>query len=205
MSTTNWGNTRPALNGYNDSYLRPAMGTSFSAPLVAGTVGLMMTMQPTMSVSDIKSALMDSATPFPTRDPGGAITAPMCVSINDETYQGTCYCTTSTCGAGMLNAAAAVAKVAPPLVQITPSSTSARVGSNIVLNSAGSAARAGRSIVSYEWSILNPQGVVEFVGVTTGTVATIRLIRPSPFTVRLTVTDSAGYRSQEQVALSVLR
>lgn len=205
MSTTNWGSTRPTLNGYSDSYLRPAMGTSFSTPLVAGTVALMMSVQPTMSVSDLKAALMDSATPFPTTDPGGASTAPMCVSVNDEPYQGACYCTTSTCGAGMLNAAAAVAKVAPPLVQITPSSTSARVGSNIVLNSAGSAARSGRTIVSYEWSIVNPQGVVEFVGVTTGTVATIRLIRPSPFTVRLTVTDSAGYRSQEQVALSVMR
>ncbi|WP_164886617.1 S8 family peptidase [Piscinibacter defluvii] len=116
LTTTNTGTQAPVTdaNGgstYSDGLLRPTLGTSFSAPLVAGTVALMLAVEPDLTPAQVRSILRSTARPFPTSgaEPG----TPQC-HAPDGTVQEECYCTTSTCGAGMLDARAAVAGAAAP-------------------------------------------------------------------------------------------
>lgn len=73
-------------------------GTSFAAPQVAGVAALMLAVNPALSSVDVAYRIMQSATAFP-----GSGTA--CSASN----LGNCRCTTGTCGAGVLDAAAALA------------------------------------------------------------------------------------------------
>lgn len=202
MSTINWGENYASSNGYSDAYLRPGMGTSFSTPLVAGTLGLMLSLQPNLSLTDLKSALLNSTTAFPSSDPNSAL--PNCVRPSYQVpYQYACICTTVTCGSGMLNTQAAVTAVAPPTVIVTSSSQSGVVGGHIVLNATGSSARGGRNIASYAWHIIQGQRLAEFVGTTNSNLATLNLKQRGPVVVQLTVTDSQNFIANERVFLYV--
>ena len=113
LTTTNTGVTTPApaSEAYTDA-TNVTVGTSFSAPLVAGTAALMLAVQPNLTPDDVRTLLRRSARPFPTS--GDAASVPRCQapktdSAGDPIDQLECYCTTSTCGAGMLDASAAVA------------------------------------------------------------------------------------------------
>lgn len=81
-------------------------GTSFAAPQVAGVAALMLAVNPSLSSVDVAYRIMQSATTFPTS--GGSLPSTVCSSASSATM-GNCVCTTSTCGAGVLNAAAALA------------------------------------------------------------------------------------------------
>ena len=104
ISANNTGTRQPQASTYSDAY-RIAVGTSFSAPLVSGTVALMLSRQPNLSVAEIRSILQTSARPFPS--PPVASTVPLCLAPT-AAQQLECHCTAQTCGAGMLDAAAAV-------------------------------------------------------------------------------------------------
>ena len=58
----------------------PRVGTSFSAPLVAGTVALMLSAQPSIAPSRITALLQSTARPFPTTggSNGDSSTVPVC-------------------------------------------------------------------------------------------------------------------------------
>ena len=115
IAATNAGTTVPGASVYSDAF-RPAVGTSFSAPLVSGTVALMLSLQSSLSVAEIRSILQSSARPFPT--PAADSTVPQCLAPSTA-QQLECHCNAQTCGAGMLDAAAAVkaveARVTVPL------------------------------------------------------------------------------------------
>jgi serine protease len=116
VAATNDGEQRPGGSGWTDSY-DITVGTSFSSPLVAGTVGLMFSAAPRLTPGQIRTALRTSARPFPTRgaDNGSDPTpVPMC-RAPDGSSQLQCYCNTSVCGAGMLDAGAAVAAAKQPV------------------------------------------------------------------------------------------
>lgn len=81
-------------------------GTSFAAPQVAGVAALMLAVNPSLSSVDVAYRIMQSATAFPTS--GGSLPSTVCSSASSATM-GNCICTNSTCGAGVLNAAAALA------------------------------------------------------------------------------------------------
>lgn len=81
LSTLNSGTTSPAA----DSYVYYS-GTSMATPHVAGVVSLMFSVDPTLTVNKVLQILQSTATAFP---PGST-------------------CTTSTCGSGIVNAAAAL-------------------------------------------------------------------------------------------------
>lgn len=137
-TTTNSGADGPTESSYTNSY-DASLGTSFAAPQVAGTIGLMLSLTPGLSPSAILAALQGGSRPFPTTgaDPGVvACHAP--TSAQDE-----CYCTTSTCGAGMLDAAAAVALVFPPPTPVVSVDDSALQTSNSVFLSAAASSAAG--------------------------------------------------------------
>ena len=58
---------------YTDAF-NWSVGTSFSTPLVAGTVALMLSVQPGLSASSVRTLLQQTARPFPTSgaEAGGA-------------------------------------------------------------------------------------------------------------------------------------
>lgn len=113
LSATNPGTTMPvpdAAGGsiYSDSFY-PSLGTSFSAPLVAGTAALMLAAQPALTPDQVRTLLQSSARPFPLSSDG---TVPQCVAPQPigatQVDQAECNCTTTTCGAGMVDTAGAV-------------------------------------------------------------------------------------------------
>ncbi len=116
VSTGNSGTQGPRLS---EDYYISGVGTSFSTPLVAGTVALMLAQQPSLTPAQVRSALVSTARPFVTSGGGTPGEAPpQACQAPTASEQLECYCTTSTCGAGMLDAAAAVAAVSP--VVVTP-------------------------------------------------------------------------------------
>lgn len=114
LTTADSGATVAVGPIYTDSF-HPSLGTSFSTPLVAGTVALMLSAQPTLTPAQILRALQAAARPFPIMVDNGVETpVPQCMapqydSTGNPVDQLECQCTTDTCGAGMLDAGAAVA------------------------------------------------------------------------------------------------
>ena len=107
-TTTNLGTTAPAANGYTDGY-NYNVGTSFAVPQVAGVAALMFSLDPTLTPTDIITRIKQTARAFPID-----YTLPACpdAAMSGDTV-GQCNCTTATCGAGILDAAAAVAAALP--------------------------------------------------------------------------------------------
>ena len=113
LTTTDSGATVPAGSTYTDSY-NTSVGTSFSAPLVAGVAALALAVHPEVTPEQVKQLLEETARPFPAV---GSIpsssTAPECTPpqyslMGTPVDQLECYCTSETCGAGMLDAGAAL-------------------------------------------------------------------------------------------------
>ena len=109
LAASNSGLTTPGTSIYTDAF-NASYGTSFAAPLVAGTAALMLSVQPALTPSQIKAALQGSARTFPR---SGADASVVDCHAPGSSTQKECYCTTSTCGAGMLDTAAAVASAMP--------------------------------------------------------------------------------------------
>ncbi len=125
LAAYNAGKTTPAAEPPEGSYTGSFvvfLGTSFSAPLVSGAAALMLSVQPSLTPADIKARLQSSARPFPTS--GSSITPdpPLCVEPT-STAQVNCYCTTTTCGAGMLDVHAAVLAAAGAAASTPPVTT----------------------------------------------------------------------------------
>jgi serine protease len=122
LSTSNSGTTTPvaADNAYNYT----GTGTSFSTPLVSATAALMLATDSSLTPAQVKSLLMSTARPFPTTGAQtvGALQCRDPASLG-TTAQLECYCTTSTCGAGMLDANSAVRAVLASKTSGTPPPT----------------------------------------------------------------------------------
>lgn len=89
-------------------------GTSFAAPQVAAVAALVLSVNPSLTVDQLVSVLLDSATSH--QAVGGSVQ-----SCTDYTSSGSvpnCSCTSATCGTGVLNAdgalASAVAQAGSP-------------------------------------------------------------------------------------------
>ncbi len=105
LTTANRGEYDPVAGSagaiYTDAF-NATLGTSFSAPLVAGTAALMLSVRPDLTPAQVRQMLMSTARAFPAYNDIPSCHAP------DGNDQDQCNCTTSTCGAGMLDASAAV-------------------------------------------------------------------------------------------------
>jgi len=97
LTIGNDGLTVPTTGGYYYHF-----GTSFSAPIVAGAVSLMLSLNPALTVDQIIAGLKASARPHV------GSTVPGFDQCSDAN-PGRCLCTTATCGAGLLDVTQALA------------------------------------------------------------------------------------------------
>jgi serine protease len=203
LTTSNNGTTTPVAttaggakytSGGNDA----SLGTSFSAPLVSGTAALMVSANPTLTVAQVVAALKSSARAFPTSAGGvtvAACTAPTSLTDTSTAQGSECSCTTSLCGAGLLDAGAAVSAVVTAKANITATASSVTVGGSVTLDGSQSAASTNRSISTYQWSITSGNSFVALSGATNGPTVTLLGNAVGSAVVSLTVTDSAGVQS----------
>ena len=116
LTTTDSGTTVPAGGTYTDSYTT-SLGTSFSAPLVAGVAALAFSVRSEMTPQRVRELLQATARPFPAVGSVASSSVAQCTQpqydlMGRAVDQQECYCTTTTCGAGMLDAGAALAATA---------------------------------------------------------------------------------------------
>jgi serine protease len=195
----------PGSSVYSDS-LNWSIGTSFSAPLVAGTAALMLSVQPALAPADLKRLLQASARPFPTTggDNGDGTPVPVCQAPKG-TDQLQCYCTTSTCGAGMLDAGAAVQAAQNVVVaRITVTPAAPLAGQAIELSAATSAVAVGRIVASVHWVITDGGGIVDAFGDGADSMtASVVPTAAGRFSVSVTVTDNLGSSASADSSVDV--
>ena len=153
-----------------------------------------------LTASELIARMQSSATAFPVPavPPTGGVchVASLAKDANgkftDVQNADECQCTTATCGAGMVNAAAAVAAALLPNASIVTSTDKATIGQNVTLDGTGSSAARGYAIASYQWSS-DPA-----VSIANANTASASLVFPAlrPLTVTLTVTDDTGRQAQ---------
>jgi hypothetical protein len=146
----------------------------------------------------VRSLLQSTARAFPTSGADtGETSTPLCTVPR---YNGTtpvdqlqCYCTTAACGAGMLDAGAAVIAALGLQAHVAVSPESPVAGQAVTFSAAPSVVTSGRAIVAYRWEIVSGGGIVTgFTSATNGPTATAVASGAGTFSVRLTVTDNAG-------------
>lgn len=114
-ATWNNGKTSPGTDNYG-----VGVGTSFAAAYVSGIVALMLGVNPNLTPEQVKSIIQSTAQPFPSGS----------------------SCTTQTCGAGIIDANAAVRAAAGTSGGTTPSPT----GNSSVSTGGGGSGGGGCSI-----------------------------------------------------------
>lgn len=201
ISTANSGTQGPVSATYTSGGSDAGLGTSFSAPLVSGTVALMRSANPALTVADVRTILQRTARPYPTT--GGGADALAC-RAPDGTEQLECYCTTSTCGAGMLDAKAALQVIAQAqvLVSVTAPASAPVAGQAYTLSASALAAGAGRSIASLQWTVANGTASALITGSAVMDSVTVVPQGAGTFTVVFTATDSLGQMASQSVVLT---
>ena len=212
LAASNTGTTVPvAADAFWTNSFRISVGTSFSSPLVAGTVGLMVSSQPLLTPAQISIALQATARPFPTTgadngpdDPTPVLQC-MAPSTNVQQFpQLQCYCNTTYCGAGMLDAGAAVAAVSGPVARIDVTTAVPVAGTAIQLSGSGSVAASGRSVMAWSWTLVDGGGIASgFGSATNAATATITPAAAGSLVVSLTVTDDLGARASTTQTIAV--
>lgn len=196
LTTSNSGLTAPVASIYTDQF-NISVGTSFSAPLVAGSAALVLAAQPTLTPSEVRTILRSTARPFPTT---GADAGTAACHAPNGTDQLECYCTTGTCGAGMLDTGAALQLVlasAGIVANITVLTSNPGVRTPVDFSATSIALAAGVTVGTYAWSIVDGGGIVSaFTSRTDGPTASLTPDKAGgTIIVRLTVTDLSGQHS----------
>lgn len=191
-TTTNSGTTVPSTNTYTDQ-TNYNIGTSFSSPMVAGAAGLMLSVNPNLGPGDLINRIKSSAAAFPS-DPSLS----SCPTVNSD---GQCNCTTSTCGAGLLDVQNAVATALLPTA-IIKASDSPMSSSIVSLDGTGSIAATGLSIASWSWKLVSAPAGASLTSYDKSTTS-LQTTNAGTYVVSLTVTDSAGNSNTTQSSLSV--
>jgi serine protease len=152
-STVNASTTSPI--GGSGYIIDTMQGTSQATPHVAGVASLMLSVDPSLTPAQILSRIQSTARPFPT---GG----PTCDTVsnprppNSAWYS--CQCTTAICGAGIIDAAAAVAAAVPPAPSMPGIGT-------VVSNPYGTLSVIGGTLIGTSISALQPGAVIQLGGI----------------------------------------
>lgn len=203
LAGTNTGLREPVAGGvaWTDSF-NFSVGTSYAAPIVSGAAALVLARRPALRPDEARAVLQDSVRPFPV---AGA-DVPVCRPPNG-TEQLECQCPNdgSLCGAGMLDAAAAVLAADGGFARIEVVTATPRAGQPLTLDGSTSLPAAGQAVAAYAWTLLDGGGIVTgFDGPASD--ATVRLT-PSgagSLRLRLTVRDDAGGLSSAVRSVEVL-
>lgn len=200
VGLSNSGSTTPG-----SASLASKTGTSFSAPLVAATAGLMRAINPALTPAQLRSQILNNTASF---------LSPSASTCTANQGSGTCNCTTAVCGAGMLDAFAAVsaARASRPVANASVSANglgtsgvqeSASGLNPVRLRGSASSVAFGRTVASYEWIQVSGEQVMA------GTRDTADVDLPaatstSDLVFQLTVTDSVGENHSSFTALRVV-
>ncbi len=196
-TTTNLGTTVPAANGYTDGF-NYNVGTSFSAPLAAGVAALMLEVHPGLSVTDIIGRIKAAADPFPV---DGALPTCPTVGATGSGIDGQCNCTTSTCGAGMLDANKSMTQALAPAAAIVALDPLAQ-NANISLDGGTSTAAVGRTITGWNWTLVSgPAGAS--LSNSASVLASLQTTTGGAYRVSLTVTDNTAASATTETVLTV--
>ena len=190
-STSNAGKRGPAESIYDSKD-----GTSFATPLAAGVAALMLSVNPALTPAQLVSRIQSGARPFPSSAayPSCNVSTPL---------NSACNCTRETCGPGLLDADRALQLATSPSAVIAPIG-SVPAGSTVTLDGRGSAAVAGASIASYQWSQVSgsPVGIRD----AGAPVASVSLPDArGDWVFRLLVTDTLGRSADNYVTVSTFR
>lgn len=199
-TTSNAGTERPGAHIFTDQ-INSNLGTSFSAPIVAGIAALMVSRNANLSTAQLLARLREGARPFPPSVPGEPGLPTCHVPVDAQDFQlSQCLCTTETCGAGMADAARSVEAAERPIAAVTlPSLVSP--GQTITLDARGSTAACSRTLSAFAWTVVAP--VVDPPAIFGADGAEASVIAPSSgaFTLRITVTDDLGRTDSADVII----
>lgn len=189
VTATNLSDREPGASGYTDQF-NFNVGTSFSAPLASGTAALMHAVNGRLGSEHFIRRLRESASPFP-ENPSTEVATCHVPAGTDDTQAEECYCTTDTCGAGLLNASGAVTEALRPIVSLQAPSTVAP-GQTLTLDASASTVACERSIAAYGWSVVSSSGAPPQLSGTDQSVVTVQAPAVGEFTLRVIVTDNTG-------------
>jgi serine protease len=177
-SLGNTGASAPA----SDTYALKR-GTSMAAPHVSGTIALMLSLNPSMTRSEVVSTLRASARAFPASS--------VCMLSANQ----------GLCGAGMLDAQAALRSFAP-MISMTSASQVVSPGAVVTLDASASSP-GGVPMASYSWRAAssNP-AVVTLMNANTPNASFIAPARGT-YLFTLTVTDSNGASSTGSASVRI--
>jgi serine protease len=198
LVATNTGTTTPDSSSYT-SPTTANVGSSFSAPLVAGAAALMHAVNDHLTPAQYIELLQSSARVFPTSSPNTSTQCHVPASATDTQFE--CVCTTQTCGAGMLDTQAAVLAAQRPYAIVLASST-ITPGTSLAADGRGSFASNNRTIASYQWSVLKVTGATPTITNASTSQAVVDVAANSQFTLRLTITDDQGSSDSADVAIA---
>jgi serine protease len=200
LTATNAGTTTPVAGGIYSDAFNASYGTSFSAPLVSGVAALMLSRQPTMTPAEVRATLVGTTRAFPTT--GGEPGDPVCQAPTGAD-QLQCYCTTSTCGSGMLDARSAVLAAGNVFARITVA-TATPTATQPVTVTATPLVPAGQTVTGYAWTITDAGTTgATFSGAASAASVTVLPTAAGTFTVRLVTTSSAGTTSTASTSVVV--
>lgn len=187
-AVSNTGTVGPAANGTQGILVA---GSSFSAPMVAGAISLLKSVRPSLTPAQIDAALRNGARAYP---PNASNTGGLLGSSN---------CTSTSCGAGLLNVLGALQQVRTlsnplpvanvPHSRVVTSDGGISLPANLSSNSSGG---AGNLTFSWQQVFGNP---VALAGASTDTLQVESGMSGNIAEFALTVTDTATNRSNTSV------
>jgi serine protease len=205
-SSSNTGLTTPVSAGYTSGGGDAAVGTSFAAPQVSATAALMLSANPTLSPAQVQNLLKSTARSFPTTgadtdeksSTNAACLPPSAIEQGKE-----CYCTQTTCGAGMLDAGAAVTAAASGrlVANIVDELSLIALNDSRGFDALQSSPGTGYTLTGRTWSLTSGASFAT-LGAGSGSSTTLTAKGDATVLLQLTVTDSSGASASSTAVVS---